>query len=208
MKTIAIIGIGALGTRTASLLSQHDVNLLLFDGDFVEEKNLARQTLFTKEDIGKSKALQAQRILKNKKIKVHPFFLTKETLRELQCDLVLDCTDNLETRFLINKYAYATKTPWIYSSAFEAQGCTFTIVPGKTPCFHCIFHGKGNMEQCNMIDADIAYKIASFQVGEALRILQGKPYTQKLVYHTKEEEIPIDVKKNPYCPICKKTIIF
>ena len=71
MKTIAIIGVGALGTRTASLLAKEKYNLLLFDGDMVEEKNLQRQKLFTRKDIGKSKALQAKKILKNENIKAY-----------------------------------------------------------------------------------------------------------------------------------------
>ncbi len=202
MKTIAIIGMGALGTETTLLLSKENVKLILFDGDMIEEKNLARQKLFTKKDIGKSKALQAKKIINNKNIKAYDCFITKKNVKSLKCDIILDCTDNLKTRFIINKYSLENKIPWIYSSISDKEGCVFIIIPGKTPCFNCIFQGKKIQEYCININHRLASKISKFQVKEALNIINNKAVTKELVYISLNKETKIKVKKNPYCKVC------
>src|SRR3989344_6084298 len=107
-KKVAIVGVGALGTVAAELLARAGVgNLILVDRDMVEESNLQRQTLFDEKDIGKNKAAAAEQRIKkiNSDIKVefHSIHLNPQNIDVLQsADLILDCTDNLQTRFLIN----------------------------------------------------------------------------------------------------------
>ena len=169
----------------------------------IEEKNLQRQELFTKRDIGKSKAIQAKKILKNKNIKAYDCFITEKTVSLLKCDLILDCTDNLKTRFIINEHAVKNNIPWIYTSLSETTGCIFTIVPGKTPCFYCIFKEKEIEEYCIEINPKLADKIAEIQVQEAEIFLKKQPYTKELRYYTLEKNLNIKVKKDQKCSICE-----
>jgi|SRR3989344_2031580 len=203
MKTIAIIGVGALGTQTASLLSKENVALLLIDKDKVERRNLGRQILFTKKDLGEFKATQAQKRLHNKNITALPMFLTDKTIHQLKCDLILDCTDNLETRFLINQYSLTKNIPWIFASLNEKEASLFTIIPQKTACFSCLYSGKGNQAPCTSLDPNYAKFIAKFQVKEALSILR-KEYTKELRYFHGKKETRFIVKRNPNCSICSK----
>ena len=119
-KKVVIVGIGALGTVAAELLARAGIgSLRLIDRDVVEESNLQRQILFTEKDVGKSKSVMAAEKLKeiNSLIKIesYPLHLDPKNVSLLQdADLVLDCTDNLETRFLINDHCRKEKIPWIY----------------------------------------------------------------------------------------------
>src|SRR3989344_4934178 len=106
----AIIGLGALGTNTANLLARAGVeNLVLVDGDRIEESNLQRQTLFTEKDVGRLKAEAAKEKLNEinskVKVKINKVFLSENNVSLLDdADLIIDCTDNMEARFVLNKY--------------------------------------------------------------------------------------------------------
>ena len=111
---VAIVGLGALGTVSANLLCRAGVgHLVLVDRDLVELDNLQRQVLFDEGDISKPKAIRvAEKLRKiNSEIKIESYFenLDQDTIDLLDTDLVLDCTDNLETRFLINDYCKKNK---------------------------------------------------------------------------------------------------
>ena len=111
-STVAVIGVGAIGTQTANLLARAGINLILIDRDTIELNNLQRQTIFDEQDINKPKTKQASLHLKkiNSKIKITTYNkdLNNENITQLipkTTNLILDCTDNLETRFLINDYS-------------------------------------------------------------------------------------------------------
>ncbi|HLC73472.1 MAG TPA: HesA/MoeB/ThiF family protein, partial [Candidatus Nanoarchaeia archaeon] len=142
-KVVAIVGLGAIGSNTANLLARAGINLILIDRDIVELENLQRQTLYDEKDIGKPKSIQAKKKLKliNSEIKIEAFVedLNYKNIDELiNSDLILDCSDNMETRFLINDYSIKNDIPWIYAAVLGVNAMSMNIVPQKTPCFRCI----------------------------------------------------------------------
>jgi len=144
---IAIVGCGATGSAAASLLARAGIGkLIIIDRDYVEFSNLQRQSLFDENDATESlpKALAASRKIKsfNSEVEVAPFAndLTPANLDLLEgAHLVLDGTDNFETRFLINDYCVSRGIPWIYSAAVGSYGATMNVMPGKTACLACLF---------------------------------------------------------------------
>src|SRR3989338_6193437 len=179
-KKVAIIGIGALGTVAAELLSRAGVgNLILIDRDVVEPSNLQRQTLFDEKNLGKNKVLAAEKRINeiNSEIKIesHSIHLNSENIGILQtADLVLDCTDNLQTRFLINDYCKKEKKLWIYAAAIKTSGYVMPIFPNG-PCLQCFLTESGQ-ETCDTVGVlnTITVSIASLQATLALKLLLGK----------------------------------
>lgn len=186
---VAVVGIGALGSVSANLLARAGVGRLrLIDRDFLELNNLQRQVLFDEEDVRENlpKAVAAERKLQkiNSEIQIEaaPSDLNPETVDELLegIDLVVDGTDNFETRFLVNDYSLREGIPWIYGAAVGTEGLTYVILPGEGSCLRCLFEeapGPGTFQTCDTagILAPVAHWVASFQTIEALKILAGKP---------------------------------
>jgi molybdopterin-synthase adenylyltransferase len=184
-----IVGCGAIGAAAASLLARAGVgSLIVIDRDFVEPSNLQRQTLFDEADAREAlpKAVAAERKLRsiNSSISVRGVVadLRPQNAVELLsgCDLILDGTDNFETRFLINDFAVKSGLPWIYAAAVASYGLTLTIRPGLTACLACVLESEGSArsleETCDTIGVlgSIVNLIASWQVAEALKILVGR----------------------------------
>lgn len=183
---VAIIGCGALGTQQGSLLTRAGVGeVVIIDRDFVEESNLQRQSLFTEQDAAERlpKAVAAEAHLKqaNSGVKVRGVVadLTAKNIAELLCNahLIVDGTDNFETRYLINDFSVQSAIPWIYGAAVGSGGVTMTIRPGVTPCLACLFPEppSGIHATCDTegIIASAASAVASLQVAEALKLLVG-----------------------------------
>ncbi len=184
---IAVVGCGALGTVGAEMLARAGVGRLsLIDRDFVEESNLQRQSLFKESDAEEQipKAVAAQRELKlvNKKVTVKATVadLTFENIRELLGlpDLILDATDNFETRFLINDFAVEQQRTWVYGGCVSSHGTAFVFRPGQTPCLQCLFSEppqRGVVETCDTagVIAPIVHLVSAFQVAQCLRLLSG-----------------------------------
>jgi molybdopterin/thiamine biosynthesis adenylyltransferase len=135
---VAIVGVGATGAATASLLARAGVGTLtLIDRDFVEPSNLQRQVLFDESDardsLPKAEAARRKIALFNSAITVHPHIadLVPANIHELlaPAHLILDATDNFETRYLINDYAVQQSKPWIYAAAIGAYAATMNILP-------------------------------------------------------------------------------
>ena len=190
-SSAVLVGCGALGTVAANLLVRAGVGRLrIIDRDFVEISNLQRQMLFDESDARESlpKAVAAARHLRviNSDAAVDPFVadLNPQNARDLLSgfEVILDGTDNFETRLLINDAAIALAVPWIYAAAVASYGLTFTILPGKTPCLSCLlesngkFAGLGIEETCDTagILNSAASTIASIQAAEATKLLAGK----------------------------------
>lgn len=185
----AIIGMGALGTVIANNLARAGVGYLrLIDRDYVDLSNLQRQLLFSESDIKDNlpKAVAAARHLEqiNSEIIIEPVVndVNNRNIEQFleNIDLVLDGTDNFETRFLINDACIKKNTPWIYGSALGGYGMTMNIIPGITACFRCLirtFPSPGNLPTCSTVGVlnMIIGIIGCYQSGEALKILIKSP---------------------------------
>ncbi len=183
---VAIVGCGATGSALASLLARAGVgSLRIIDRDYVEPSNLQRQSLFDENDAAESvpKALAAARKIAtfNSEIVVEPQVadLTPANVGSLlaNSDLVLDGTDNFETRYLVNDYAVQQGLPWIYAAAVGSYGVTMDILPGETACLGCVFPAppRGVVETCDTsgILNSAVNLVASIEATEALKLLVG-----------------------------------
>ncbi len=183
---VAVIGCGALGSHQAQLLVRAGVGeVRIIDRDYVEESNLQRQTLYDERDAADClpKAVAAEAHLKqaNSRVKVRGTVadLTSENAVELlsEVQVILDGTDNFETRYLLNDFSLETGIPWIYGAAVGSSGVTMTIVPSCGPCLACLFPEppSGTHATCDTegILGAAAAAVASVQVVEALKLLTG-----------------------------------
>jgi adenylyltransferase/sulfurtransferase len=195
---VAIAGCGATGAAAASLLARAGVGTLtIIDRDFVESSNLQRQVLFDEADaieaLPKAEAARRKIAKFNSGIVVRPHVtdLVPANIAELfsSADLILDATDNFETRYLINDYAVEQGKPWIYAAAIGAYAATMNILPkgsdpgnqnwDPTACLACLFPKPptGPVETCDTagILSTAVNLAASIQVTEALKLLTGQP---------------------------------
>jgi molybdopterin/thiamine biosynthesis adenylyltransferase len=183
---IAIVGCGATGSALASLLARAGVGTIrIIDRDYVESSNLQRQSLFNESDAAESlpKAIAAARQIAafNSQIVVEPHVadLTPANIEPLLegIQLVLDGTDNFETRYLLNDFAVKTSLPWIYTAAVGSYGVTLNVLPGKTACLTCIFPEmpRGVIETCETagILNSAVNLAASIAATEATKLLIG-----------------------------------
>jgi len=183
---IAIVGCGATGSALASLLARAGVGTLrIIDRDYVEPSNLQRQSLFDEADAAESlpKAIAASRKISafNSGIVVDPKvedLVPGNIEASLEgMDLILDGTDNFETRYLINDYAIDRSLPWIYSAAVGSYAVTLNVLPGQTACLACIFPDspRGMVETCETsgILNSAVNLVASIAATEALKIVVG-----------------------------------
>lgn len=218
--SVALVGCGALGTVAAEILTRAGVGRLrIIDRDFVEWSNLQRQFLFTEADAAEAlpKAMAAVRRLAqiNSEVDLEPVVadLTPASADELLEDarLIIDATDNFETRFLINDYAVREGVPWIYSAAVGSYGLKLAIVPGRTACLRCVYPDppQGAQPTCETegVLAPITSAIASLACGDALKILARGPGSVTTLLTT------VDVwsgvirqtappARDPACPCC------
>jgi len=183
---VAVVGVGATGAAAASLLARAGVGTLtLIDRDFVEESNLQRQVLFDEADardsLAKSEAARRKIAAFNSEteVRAHVADIVPANIHELLrgSDIVLDATDNFETRYLINDYAVEQSKPWIYAAAVGSYAVTMNIIPGETACLACIFPEppSGAIETCDtagILNTAVNFA-ASIEVTEALKWIVG-----------------------------------
>ncbi len=182
----AIVGCGALGSQQAALLARAGVGeLRIIDRDYIEASNLQRQTLFTESDAAQClpKAVAAETHLKQASSRIRVCGLVADLTAENAAELlggvhvILDGTDNFETRYLINDFSVEQGIPWVYGAAVGSYGATMTIVPGETPCLACLFPEPpaGMHATCDTegILASAASAVASIQVAETIKLLVG-----------------------------------
>src|SRR5947208_16482852 len=217
----AIVGCGAIGAAAATLLDRAGVGYLrIIDRDFVEPSNLQRQSLFDESDALSvlPKAVAAERKLRsiNSSISVEGVVadLSPRNAEELLdgVDLLLDGTDNFETRSLINDVAVKSSRPWIYAAGVASYGLTMTIRPGATACLACLLEtgsaAQGLEETCDTIGVlgPIVNLIASLELAEALKLLSGHP--EALHGRLRCCDVwtgrmqPIGVSRSPDCRSC------
>ena len=218
---VTILGVGALGTMTANNLCRAGVGRIrLVDRDYAELSNLPRQVLFDEEDAAarKPKAAAAAGHLSkiNSKTILEPVIVNVDSsnIEELikDADVVLDGSDNLELRCVINEACHKMKIPWVYGGVLGASGNCMTIIPDKSPCFRCFLPeipppgtypttttaGVLGMAPCI---------IASYESVEAIKIITGSPDINRRIFvldlwdNTAEY---LELAKDPDCPVCGK----
>jgi adenylyltransferase/sulfurtransferase len=185
---VTICGCGALGTVLANHLVRAGVGFVrVVDRDFIETHNLQRQILFDEEDVASNlpKAEAAARKLRviNSEVEVEAVVADIDHTNILElvgdADLILDGTDNFETRYLINEAAVKLGTPWIFGGVIGSEGQTMTIRPGVTPCLRCVIETSPppgmapTCETAGVLGPAVAV-VASFEAVEAIKLLAGK----------------------------------
>lgn len=216
--TAAVVGCGALGSFHAGALARAGVGrLILIDRDFVEWSNLQRQWLYEESDAQEAlpKAVAAARALEriNSEMKVEPHVadLTPDNIEELLegAEIVLDGTDNFETRFLMNDYCVEHGVPWVYGGAVGSYGVAMPVAPGRGACFECVFPEppQGPQPTCETAGVlnSITSLVASWQVSLALQFLCGREPERRITMFdawagtVRQVEMPA---ADPQCPAC------
>lgn len=218
--TVLIIGCGALGTAISETLVRAGVKkIILADRDYVEASNLQRQQLFTEQDALQKmpKVIAAKRRLQEVRsdveIEIVLDHIDGEKMEELSqgCDLLLDATDNFETRLIMNDVAWKYRIPWIYGACVGSTSISFSFIPEKTPCFQCLLPALPSVnETCDTagIIAPAVQITATHQSAEALKWLSGNVgamRTKMLTYdcwHNTSIEVGISRLQKATCPTC------
>lgn len=225
---IAVVGCGATGAASASLLARAGVGTLtLIDRDFVEFSNLQRQVLFDEADardsLPKAEAARRHIALFNSTVTVLPRIadLVPANVASLlgAADIVLDATDNFETRYLINDYCVQQGKPWIYAAAIGAYAATMNIVPRSGPfpeplstaCLACVFPEppSGAVDTCETagILSTAVNFAASIQVTEALKFLTSNVAAMRRsllsadLWRNERSEMATGIA-SPNCSVC------
>ncbi len=218
-SSVAIIGCGALGTVLANNLCRAGIGrLVIADRDYIELNNLQRQILFDEDDIARRlpKAIAAaeklHRVNSTTKIEALVEDINVDGIESLvqNVDLVLDATDNFETRYLLNDVCVKYARPWIYSGVIASYGVTMNIVPGDTPCLRCIFPEMplpGTTPTCDTAGVlnGIVGAIAGVAATEALKLLLRSDKVSRAMFwmdvweNTSER---IELPRQPDCPSC------
>jgi molybdopterin/thiamine biosynthesis adenylyltransferase len=224
-SSVVIAGCGAIGAAAANLLVRAGVGRVrVIDRDFVEPSNLQRQTLFDESDARDAlpKAVAAERKLRsiNETVAVEGVVadINPHNAEQLLAgfDLILDGTDNFETRFLVNDFAVKTGKPWIYAAAVAGYGLTMAARPGVTACLACLLASNGNAqghgleETCDTVGVlgPIVSLVASLEVAEAMKLLSGR----ETALHGRLISCDVwsgrfqsvRVARNPDCAVCAR----
>jgi adenylyltransferase/sulfurtransferase len=218
-SSVVIVGCGAIGSHIANTLTRAGVGRIkIVDRDYIELNNLQRQILFDEEDIerGLPKAIAAAEKLRkvNSQVEIEPLVadVHHRNVEEIivDRDLVLDGTDNFETRYLINDACVKHDTPWIYGGAVGSYGMTMNIIPHQTPCLRCLFvqiPPPGTTPTCDTagILGAVPALIGAIEANEALKLLtgKGKPNEGLICIDLWENTFEIfQVARQETCPAC------
>ena len=218
---VVVVGCGALGSVASEMMVRAGVrSLTVVDRDFAEESNLQRQSLFDEADValGLPKAAAAETHLRalNAGVEVRGVVtdLVSDNADALLAgaDLVLDGTDNFETRFLLNDVCVRAGIPWVYGACVGSYGLALLVRPKVSPCLRCLLEERpapGSGPTCDTagVVAPIVHVIAGIQVGEALKLLAGRldsllPGLVTVDLWTGQFDV-LDLRgRAPWCPAC------
>ncbi|MBO8176331.1 MAG: thiazole biosynthesis adenylyltransferase ThiF [Bacillus sp. (in: Bacteria)] len=221
-KHVVIIGAGALGTGTSEALVRAGVGkVTIMDRDYVDWSNLQRQQLYSEEDakLRLPKAIAAKKRLEqvNCDVQIEAMVtdVTVNVLEELvkkgKPDVLIDATDNFDTRMVINDISQKYGIPWIYGACVGSYGVSYPFIPGKTPCLHCLLETLPmNGLTCDTagIISPAVQMVAAYQVAETLKILVGDidAVRRKLisfdVWKNQQSMIDVNSLKREDCPSC------
>lgn len=219
VATALVVGCGALGTHQSELLARAGIGTLrIADRDVVERVNLHRQVLFTEEDVaaGLPKAEAAARRLRDINpevgVEAHVMDVRSFNVERLVrgADVVLDATDNFESRYLLNDVCVKLGVPWIYGGVIETQGMALAILPGEGPCLRCLFPDPpppGSTPTCDTVGIlpTLPAVIAARQVTEAVKCLVDRAaVSPDLIQLDLWENTfrSLKVAREPGCPCC------
>jgi molybdopterin/thiamine biosynthesis adenylyltransferase len=216
---ITIIGMGGLGAPAAMYLAAAGVgSITIVDYDTVDLTNLQRQIIHTTSDIGREKTASAEEYLHQLNPEVAIVAVSKnldeQELRETTngMDAILDCTDNFETRFMINRVAVSNGIPLVSAAVVRMEGQVTIFDPKHNgACYRCLYDEAGGVpETCseNGILAPAAGLVGSIQATETMKVLLGIGKTlvgRLLLIDAKNMEFrEIKIRKDPACPVCGK----
>lgn len=216
---VLIVGAGGLGAPVAMYLAAAGVGALtICDFDQVDLTNLQRQIIHTTAALGQNKALSAQTTIMalNPEVKVHAETtrLNDEALagRVLAADVVIDCSDNFATRYLLNQLCFEHKTPLVSGAAirFEGQLSVFDFRHAESPCYHCLYPDVGDDQALRCADngvfAPLVGMIGTAQAAEAIKVLLNMGQSMEgrllLLDALSAEWRTIRLKKDPSCAVC------
>jgi adenylyltransferase/sulfurtransferase len=215
---VAIIGCGALGGHSSTLLTRAGIgHIKVIDRDVIELNNLQRQILYDEADVGKPKALVAETRLKNinSDVKVQGvvddvnFSNVLELIKDVA--LVVDGTDNMETRYLVNDACVKVGIPFIYGGAISTYGMTMNVIPKKSACLSCVFPNyplPGSLPTCETagILNSVPTVIAGLQTTSAIKILLGhEPNTDLILFDAWTNELrEVKVRRSTKCRCCSQ----
>jgi molybdopterin/thiamine biosynthesis adenylyltransferase len=219
-KHVLIIGAGALGSGCAEALVRAGIGqLTIVDRDYVEWSNLQRQQLYSEDDAKNRlpKVIAAKNRLTaiNSSVAIEAI-IADASVVELEdwakkVDLIIDATDNFETRMILNDVSQKHSVPWIYGACVGSYGISYTIIPEKTPCLSCLLEtvplGGLTCDTAGIISPAVSM-VVSYQISEALKILVGDldSLRNKLVsfdvWKNQYSAIQVDKLKNRDCPSC------
>ncbi|PDZ67033.1 thiamine biosynthesis protein MoeB [Bacillus cereus] len=225
-KHVLIIGAGALGSANAEMFVRAGVGTVtIVDRDYVDWSNLQRQQLYAESDVENNlpKAVAAKKRLEeiNREVRIEALVqdVTAEELEELVTNVhvIIDATDNFETRFIVNDIAQKHSIPWIYGACVGSYGLSYTILPSKTPCLSCLLQsiplGGATCDTAGIISPAVSL-VVSHQVTEALKLLV-EDYES-----LRDGLVSFDVWKNEYscmnveklrkhnCPSCGENALY
>ncbi|MBA4537269.1 ThiF family adenylyltransferase [Bacillus aquiflavi] len=225
-KHVLIIGAGALGTSIAEILTRSGVeNITIVDRDYVEWSNLQRQQLYTEADAKKRipKVIAAKERLEaiNSKAKIKAKIVDVTPIEMIQLvkgiDLIMDATDNFDIRMMINDASQKYNIPWIYGAVVGSYGISYTIIPNKSPCLHCLMKQlpiSGLTCDTGGIISPIVQLITAHQTVEALKILTDnwEALRNKLIsfniWTNQQSSIDVKTLKDRNCLSCGQTPTF
>lgn len=221
-KHVLIVGAGALGTGNAEALVRAGVGkLTIIDRDYVEWSNLQRQQLYSEDDAKERlpKAIAAKQRLEqvNSEVEIEAIVgdanvdELQRIAAEMKPDVIIDATDNFETRMIINDVSCKYRIPWIYGACVGSYGISYTFIPGKTPCLHCLLEtvpvGGLTCDTAGIISPAVQMVVA-YQVAEAMKLLveDQQSLRRKLVsfdvWNNQHTAIRVDQVKKEDCPSC------
>lgn len=220
MKTAVILGVGGLGCPAALALSELDagIRLRLVDPDRVDRSNLARQILFREADIGAPKAAVAARQLRNAEPRIERFDAKTGPALLLEADVLLDGTDDFETRFLANDLAVRSGVPLVHGAVLGWTGHLLIVLPGRTGCLRCLFEGPpapGSVPTCaeagvlsplcGLVGTAMAAAAVPFLDKKINFLSRGETLEPSVLYRWDARagsERPLAVKRDPGCAAC------
>lgn len=214
---VVVVGVGGLGCAASTYLAAAGVGkVVLVDKERFELNNLNRQILGYQSDLGKLKVEVAKAKLKefNPEVEIEavPVELSERNVDDVigNVDVVLDCLDNWETRFLINDYCVLKNTPLIHAAVSELYGQITTVMPRKGPCLRCIFHKIPAVQtEAIPILGAVPAVLASLEVVEAVKLLSGigEPLVGRMLFldFRRMSFDTIQLSKRRDCPTCGET---
>ncbi len=212
--TVAVVGLGGLGSPVATYLAAAGVGkLILVDSESVELSNLNRQFLHWTTDMGRLKVESAAEKLRklNPNVQLEVYFKRIDTLEDAleiasKADVVVDCLDNWKTRFLLNEACVALRKPLVHAAVRGLYGQLMVVKPGEGPCLRCVFPTEPREERPFPIVGPTPGVLGSLEAQEVLKLLTGYGETAVgklvLVDGVRLSFDVLRVERRKDCPVC------